>query len=92
MSDTLSPLALRRIALVAQAAEQRIALAASIEPWRQPLALADRGLAALQVIGKYPVWIASGAVSLALLRPTRVGTWLRRCWLAWRLLQGLRGR
>ena len=47
MNEKLIRLAERRERLVAQAAAQRMALAQNIEPWRNPLARADQGLAAL---------------------------------------------
>lgn len=91
MNENLLRLAQRRERLVAQAATQRETLAQSIEPWRQPLARVDQGLATLRVIRRHPTWIAGGGVILlAALRYARVGQWLRRGWVAWRLLRELR--
>lgn len=92
MNEKLSRLAERRERLVAQAAAQRMALAQNIEPWRQPLARADRGLAALRYIKSHPAWIVGGAALLAIVRPGRAGNWLTRGWVAWKMLQKLRGR
>jgi len=91
MKDKLIRLAERRERLVAQAATQRMALAQNIEPWRTPLALADRGLSALRYIKHHPAWIVGGGVLLAALRPGRVGKWLRRGWVTWQIMRKLRG-
>lgn len=91
MNPNLIRLAERRERLVAQAAAQRTALAQNIEPWRTPLALADQGLAVLRVIKHHPAWIVAGGVLLAALRPGRAGKWLRRGWVAWRIVRELRG-
>ena len=92
MNENLIQLAERRERLVAQAAAQRMALAQNIEPWRIPLALADRGLAALRFIKSHPAWIVGGGVLLAALRPGRAGKWLRRGWVTWKIMNNLRGR
>lgn len=91
MNDKLIRLAERRDRLVAQAAAQRISLAQNIEPWRQPLARADQGLAALRYIRSHPAWIVGGAVLLAVLRPGRIGKWLGRGWVTWQMVRKLRG-
>jgi hypothetical protein len=91
MKLTLHELAQRRETLVAQSTAQRATLAASIEPWRQPLALADHGLAAVRVIARHPVWIAAGIGLFAAIKPARIGLWLGRGLVAWRLLRSLRG-
>ena len=92
MNDKLIRLAERRERLVAQAAAQRMALAQNIEPWRQPLARVDQGLAALRYIRSHPAWIVGGVVLLAVLRPVRVGKWLGRGWVTWQMIHKLRGR
>ncbi len=80
------PLAERRERLIAQAAAQRKEVAHCIEPWRAPLALADRGLNALRVVKRHPEWIAAGVLLLAALRPHGVGKWLGRGWVAWQMI------
>lgn len=92
MSANLARLRERRERLVAQAAMQRKALAQDIEPWRIPLALADQGLAALRYVKTHPEWVVGVVVLLAALRPRRVGKWLGRGWVSWRVMHGLRGR
>jgi hypothetical protein len=92
MNDKLIRLAERRERLVAQAAAQRMALAQNIEPWRNPLARVDQGLAALRYIKSHPAWIVGGVALLAALRPGRVGKWLGRGWVTWQMVNKLRGR
>lgn len=92
MNDKLIRLAERRERLVAQAAAQRMTLAQNIEPWRNPLARADQGLAALRYIKSHPAWIVGGVVLLAALRPGRVWKWLGRSWVTWQMMHKLRGR
>jgi len=91
MSEKSARLADQRERLVALAAAQRTALAHNIEPWRIPLARVDQGLAALRVIRRNPAWIVVGVLLAALLRGNSM-KWLRRGWVAWRLLRGLRSR
>jgi hypothetical protein len=92
MNDKLIRLAERRERLVAQAAAQRVVLTQNIEPWRQPLARADQGLAALRYIRSHPAWIVGGVVLLAVLRLGRIGKWLGRGWVTWQMMHKLRGR
>ena len=92
MNEKLTLLAERRAQLVAQAEMQRTVLAQSIEPWRTPLAWADRGLDALRVFRRHPVWLPAGVATLAALRLDRLGKWLQRGWLTWQVVQKLRGR
>ncbi|MDP2431218.1 MAG: YqjK-like family protein [Pseudomonadota bacterium] len=92
MRKNLAQLAERREHLVARAAAQRTVLAESIEPWRAPLAWADRGLAMLSVLKRHPVWIVGGVAAFASLRIDRAGKWLRRGWVTWQVVQKLRGR
>ena len=92
MNEKLSRLDERRERLVAQAAAQRMALAQNIEPWRQPLARADQGLAALRYLKSHPAWIVGGVALLAAVRPGRAGNWLARGWVTWKMVQKLRGR
>ncbi len=92
MNKKLIRLAERRERLVTVAAEQRVALAHNFEPWRVPLELADRGLTALRYIKSHPEWLLGVVVLVAALRPGRVGKWLGRGWVTWRMLYTLRGR
>lgn len=94
MNVKLTRLAERRAQLIAQAAAERAVLAQSVEPWRTPLAWADRGLEAIQVFRRHPVWMVGGVAAIALLgaRFSRAGKWLRRGWITWQVVQKLRGR
>jgi YqjK-like protein len=73
MNKKLIRLAERRERLVTRAAEQRVALAQNIEPYRMPLALADRGIYALRYIKSHPEWLV-GVVVL----PCGTAAWPRR--------------
>ncbi len=92
MNKKLIRLAERRERLVTRAAEQRVVLAQNIEPYRIPLALADRGMTALRYIKNHPEWLVGVVVLLAALRPGRVGKWLGRGWVTWQMMYTLRGR
>jgi hypothetical protein len=85
-------LAARRERLVAQASAQRTTLAENIEAWREPLALADRGLSALRYIRSHPEWTAGVTFLIAALMSRRTGKWLGRGWVTWQLMNKLRGR
>ena len=92
MNQNMTRLAERRERLVAQAAAQRTALAQDIEPWRTPLAWADRGLEMLSVLKRHPVWIVASVAAFASLRINRAGKWLQRGWITWQVVQKLRGK
>jgi hypothetical protein len=85
MNRKLAHLAERRSQLVARAADQRVALAHNMEPWRARLALADRGVAVLRYIGRTPALIAGAVLLLAVLRPRHVGKWLQRGLMVWQI-------
>jgi len=85
MKKQLAHLMIRRAALVGQAAAQRSRLGQCVQPWRPRLAIADRGIAALRYIQRYPALLVVGSLALAALRPQRAGRWLTRGWMLWRL-------
>jgi hypothetical protein len=90
MSNKLLELAQRRERLIQEAADQRVQLTQAVDVWREPMALIDKGVAALSFIKKHPVWMASGsAILLKVLRPSRVGKWVSRGWIAWQLMRKL---
>ena len=89
MNKKLTLLAERREYLAAQAAAQRIMLAQSLEPWRAPLALADRGVAALRYIRSHPALLLGTAFVIAVLRPGRTARWLGRVWGVWQISRRL---
>jgi hypothetical protein len=90
MNPKLIEIALRRERLIAQAAQQRTALAQSVQPWRTPLALADQGLVALRYLKQHPAWVAGGVAVVVMLRPRAVGKWVGRVWLLWKMVHRLR--
>ncbi len=93
MNEKLLKLAQRREHLVLEAAKQRVQLAQAVEVWREPLALAEQGLAAISFIKKHPILMAaSTAVLVRLVRKSFVGKWLGRGIMAWRLVRKLQSR
>lgn len=85
MNKKLAILAERRRQLTEQAASQRAALVAHIEPWRTPLALADSGLAAIHYVKRHPVLMIGAVAFLAVLRRYPGGKWLQRGWAMYEL-------
>lgn len=90
MNKKLTCLAERRSHLVAQAAAQRNMLAQNMEPWRMRLALADQGMAAFRYVRCSPALMVGAVLLLAAWRPRRVGKWLQRGWVVWRIARRLR--
>ena len=89
MKRKLASIAERRQLLVAQAEQQRVALAKNIQPLQSSLALADKGLNIVRYVKKHPM-LVMGLVSLiGLLRPMRAVTWLRRSSIADLAIRGL---
>jgi hypothetical protein len=86
------PLAERRARLVALAAAQRRRLAADVEPWRRPLSIADRGIAAARFVGQHPVWTVGSALAPMAVSAAGLGTWFRRGLAAWQIVRRLRER
>jgi hypothetical protein len=91
MNPRLIALAARREILVSAAADQRLAIALDVVPLRAPLALADQGIALVRVVRRHPVWVVGGLAIVALASPRGIGNWLQRSWVAWQLVQRLRG-
>lgn len=85
MNSKSTQLAERRERLVAQAAAQRVALAHNLEPWRAPLALADRGVAAVRAIRQHPALLLGAALVFAAIRPRRAAKWSRFLWVGWQV-------
>ena len=85
MNAKLIELAERRKILVARAATQRAELSQALAPWRGPLAVVDQGLVAVRYIRSHAALLAGVVAFVAPLRPLRVGKWLRRGWLVWRM-------
>ena len=93
MNHTLQKLAVRRQHLIVQAASQRQLLAHDSHSLHQPLAMMDKVLAALRYIKHHPIYIAGGgAALLSIAKPSGIGKWYRRGWLAWQILNKFRNK
>jgi hypothetical protein len=85
MSDPSARLAAKHERLVARAAAQRTALAERLARWRGPLSLADRGMAALRVVGRHPSWLLAAVLVIVVWRPRTLRKWPGFVWSAWRI-------
>jgi hypothetical protein len=85
MNAKLIELAERRKILVARAATQRAELSQALAPWREALAVVDRGLVAVRYIRNYAALLVGVVAFVAPLLPRRMAKWLRRDGLAWRV-------
>jgi len=83
MNAKLIEMAERRKTLVARVANQRAELSQALAPWREVLAVADRGWVAVRYIRSHAALLAGGAAFVAPFAPWRVARWLRRGWLVW---------
>jgi hypothetical protein len=53
----------------------------------------DKALAALRYIKNHPIYIAGGgAALLSIAKPSGIGKWYRRGWLAWQILKKFRNK
>lgn len=85
-------LAAKRERLVARAAAQRVELAHQMAPWRARLAVADKGVSVVRMVGRHPLLVAGAALLLAVWRPRRTVKVLQYGWVAWQLVRELRAR
>ena len=93
MNEKLLKLARRREHLVLEAAKQRVQLAQAVEVWREPLALAEQGLAAISFIKNHTILMAvSTAVLVRLVRKSFMGKWLGRGMMAWQLVRKVQSK
>ena len=83
MNAKLIEMAERRKTLVARVATQRAELSQALAPWREALAVADRGWVAVRYIRNHAALLAGVAAFVVPLRPLRAARWLRRGWLVW---------
>ena len=90
MNKSQIRIAERRHALVTRAAAQRLQLGQDLDAWRRPLAIADKGMAAVRFIKSHPAWMMGGVVLPGLMGPTLVGKWMRRGWFALQVANKLR--
>lgn len=93
MNKKLLKLAQRREHLVSEAEKQRNQLAQTVDTLRAPLAMADKGLAAIRYIKAHPLLMAGGgAVLMKVLRPSRIGKWFGRGLFAWQMVRKLQNK
>ena len=85
MNAKLIELVERRTTLVARAATQRAELSQVLAPWREALAVVDRGWVAVRYIRSHAALLVGVVAFVAPFRPLRVAKWLRRGWLVWRM-------
>jgi hypothetical protein len=82
MNKKLRNLDKRRESLIVEAAAQRLLITQNIETWRTPLALADRGLAAMSYIKSHPIYAAGASLGFfTVIRSSRAGKWFQRGWI-----------
>lgn len=89
MNARLTTIARRRAALVAQIAAQRTELDRLMQPWRMPLALADRGMALAHRLRAHPLAVAVGVALLTRMGRGRLGVWIGRIWTTWQVYRSL---
>jgi hypothetical protein len=93
MSKKLIKLAKRRERLILESTRQRAQLVEIADIWREPLALADKGLAAIRFVKKHPIIMAGGsAILLKTLGPSRVGKWLSQGLIVWQFMRKLQSK
>jgi hypothetical protein len=92
MNNKQLRLAERRESLLAQTTAQRDTVTQIIAPWRIPLSMVDQGLAALRVISVHPLWMVGGMTMLSVIGRGRVGIWLWRSLVTWRIVHELRSK
>lgn len=81
--------ALRRGEMIAQAAEQRAALAQQIQDWQRPLEFLDRAWTVIRYIKSRPLLVALPLGLLAFRRPRLMLRWFNRGWLVKEILRKL---
>jgi hypothetical protein len=74
----------RRERLIAKAAAQRDEMALLLEPWRGPLAVADRGVTVAAYLREHPSIVIVAVAALVVLAPKRAFRWARRAFGVWR--------
>lgn len=94
MNEKLIALAERRQRLIHKIASERIALAQSMEPLRQPLVVADHGIEVIRYFRKYPVLMAGvSALTGILMRKfhiARISAFVQTSWSIFQLVRDVR--
>ena len=89
MNKELVRLSEKRERLLNRVAQQRVALRQNVEPWRVPLALADRSITALVYVRQHPQWMVGIVILLTVARPARAWKWLERGLITWQMVRVL---
>ena len=84
MNRRLVQIRVRRERLLARAAAQRDEVALLVGRLRGPLAIADRGVVAVQYVREHPGAVLLAVAALVVLSPRRAFRWARRALLVWR--------
>jgi YqjK-like protein len=90
MNAKLIELGEHRATLVARAATERAELSQAVAPWREALAVVDRGLVTVHRIRSYAPLLAGVAAFMAPVGPRRVRKWLRRGLLVWSMARAMK--
>jgi len=94
MNEKLAALADRRQRLIRKAASQRIILAQSMEPLRQPLVVADHGLEVIRYFRRYPVlMVGVSTLTGVLIRKMHIARFsalLQTSWSVFQLVRDIR--
>ena len=84
--------ALRKQAILARIARQRLDLAHEAQIFKPPLAAIDRGIVFARYLREHPLVPALAAAIFVVLRPARTFRWLKRGWFFWGLYKNARGK
>jgi YqjK-like protein len=93
MNKKLTKLAKRRERLILDSTMQRAQLVQIADTWREPLALADKGLLAMSFVRKHPIiMVGVSAILLKMLGPSRVGKWFSEGLIVWQFMRKLQSK
>jgi hypothetical protein len=92
MSTQLRLIRQRRRLLSLQVAEQRLAFAQCLAPWRTPLAIADTVVGIAAGVARHPLMLVLGSALLWYLTRGRLLRWGSRLVGAWKIYTLWRGR
>ena len=84
MNRRLAQIRLRRERLIARAAVERDGIALLASRLRAPLAVADRGIVAVQYVREHPAAVLLAVAAFVVLNPRRAFRWARRGVALWR--------
>ena len=79
-----------RAELVSRAARQRDDIASAFDTLRTPLAVADKGVAAVAYVKSHPGIAVAAVVAAAVISPRRTLRWAQRALIVWRGARWLR--